>query len=181
MIRSRGLLVMLMSVAFAGCAGPTAQEPAICQQDLAAARSENARLRERLARAPTPARLTLSSPDIVELVGGSAPDGSVETNQGPPTLDPRDASRVVLSGASALQRCYGESLRTNLALREQKGLSVLLQMTVAPTGAVTRVDITPPMEPKLIDCFRAEIRAWIFPQFAGSSLIIEQKLILTPK
>jgi hypothetical protein len=32
-----------------------------------------------------------------------------------------------------------------------------------------------------IDCFRAEIRVWIFPKFAGSSLIIEQKLILTPK
>ena len=153
-----------------------------CQKELAVAKGEISGLKRQLADAiANPGKITLTDPDIIQLVAsrksaGGAPSGNVE-----PTLDPREASRIVMRGAPAMQGCYEKALKKNSALQFQAGLAVTLGITVKPSGEVEGVDVTPTVDKDMSQCFKSTVGHWKFPTFTGKSVTIEQKLTLTPK
>jgi len=156
-----------------------------CRNDLNDLKAQNAELRRKLAEAmANPARVQLTDPDILNLIaeikgrrGGE--DGEVVLGKG--ALDPKEASRVVKHGAQALQRCYERALKKNAALQMQSGLGVMLELTVKPTGLVQGMSLTPQVDADLTDCVRSTVTRWKFPPFAGESVVVTQKLTLTPK
>jgi hypothetical protein len=58
---------------------------------------------------------------------------------------------------------------------------VLLELTVKPTGLVQGMSLTPQVDANLTDCVRTTVTRWKFPPFAGESVVVTQKLTLTPK
>jgi len=155
-----------------------------CQKDLAHAKDEIGGLKRQLAQAiAEPSKVTLTDPEIINLVAsrkgppsGAAPEGDVT-----PTLNPKEASRIVMQGASAMQGCYERALKKNAALQMKQGLGVTLGITVKPNGQVGGVDVEPSVDRDLTQCFKTTVQRWKFPAFAGSAVTIEQKLTLTPK
>jgi hypothetical protein len=152
-----------------------------CQKELAGAKSEIAGLKRQVADAlANPGKITLTDPDIIQLVASRkaerAPSGDVE-----PTLDPREASRIVMRGAPAMQGCYEKALKKNSALQFQSGLAVTLGITVRPSGEVEGVDVSPTVDKDMSQCFKSTVGHWKFPTFTGKAVTIEQKLTLTPK
>ncbi|HXI54612.1 MAG TPA: AgmX/PglI C-terminal domain-containing protein [Polyangia bacterium] len=152
-----------------------------CQKDLAVAKNEIANLKRQLADAvANPSKFALTDPDIIELVasrrGVAAKPGEVQ-----PTLDPKQASKIVMQGATAMQACYERALKKNAALQMQSGLALTLGITVKPTGDVEAVEVAPSFDKGLTDCFRTTASHWKFPTFSGTAVTIEQKFKLTPK
>jgi len=155
-----------------------------CEKDLGAAKDQIASLKRQLAQAiAEPSKVTLTDPDIIELVASrkkvaAAPpaDGDVT-----PTLNPREASRIVMQGASAMQQCYERALKKNASLQFKSGLGVTLGITVKPTGQVETVDVNPSVDKDMTQCFKTTVLRWKFPSFTGTAVTIEQKLTLTPK
>ena len=152
-----------------------------CQKDLAGAKDEVGRLKRQLAEAiANPSKVNLTDPDIIELVasrrGATGKPGEVQ-----PTLDPKQASKIVMQGATAMQACYERALKKNAALQMQAGLALTLGITVKPTGDVEAVDVAPSVDKGLTECFRTTASHWKFPTFTGTAVTIEQKLKLTPK
>jgi hypothetical protein len=154
-----------------------------CQKDLAMAKSEIASLRRQLAQAiANPSKVTLTDPDVIELVASLKASRPARPAGDPtPTLDPTQASRIVLQGAQAMQGCYERALKKNSALQYQQGLGVTLGITVKPTGEVESVDVSPTVDKDMTTCFKTTVSRWKFPTFAGNAVTIEQKLTLTPK
>lgn len=151
-----------------------------CQKDLAGAKDEVARLKRKLADAiANPGKVNLTDPDIIELVASRRGNGKPGEVQ--PTLDPRQASKIVMQGTTAMQACYERALKKNAALQMQAGLALTLGITVKPTGDVQAVDVAPSVDKGLTDCFRTTASHWKFPTFTGTAVTIEQKLKLTPK
>jgi hypothetical protein len=151
-----------------------------CQKDLAGAKSEVARLKRQLAEAiANPSKVNLTDPDIIELVASRRGNGKPGEVQ--PTLDPKQASKIVMQGATAMQACYERALKKNAALQMQAGLALTLGITVKPTGDVQAVEVAPSVDKGLTDCFRTTASHWKFPTFTGEAVTIEQKLKLTPK
>jgi len=190
--------MLLLTLALAGCKqSPDGQLTAhlkeandklvSCRSDVNDLKAQNADLKRKLAEAmANPARVQLTDPDILNLIaeikgksGGSRGGGEVVLGKG--ALDPKEASRVVKQGAQALQRCYERALKKNAALQMQSGLGVMLELTVKPTGFVQGMSLTPQVDADLTDCVRTTVSRWKFPPFAGESVVVTQKLTLTPK
>lgn len=151
-----------------------------CQKDLAGAKDEVSRLKRQLADAvANPSKFQLTDPDIIELVASRR--GSMKPGEVQPSLDPKQASKIVMQGATAMQACYERALKKNAALQMQAGLALTLGITVKPTGDVEAVDIAPSVDKGLTDCFRTTASHWKFPTFTGNAVTIEQKVKLTPK
>jgi hypothetical protein len=80
-----------------------------------------------------------------------------------------------------LQKCYERALKKSSALQMQSGLGVMLELTVKPTGVVQGMNLSPQVNADLTDCVRSTVARWKFPPFAGESVVVTQKLTLTPK
>jgi outer membrane murein-binding lipoprotein Lpp len=192
------MAALLATLALAGCKkGADAELTArlkeandkvvACRSEVNDLKVQNADLKRKLALAmANPARVELTDPDILNLIaelkgknGASREDGEVVLGKG--ALDPREASRVVKQGAQALQRCYERALKKSSVLQMQSGLGVLLELTVKPTGLVQGMSLTPQVDANLTDCVRTTVTRWKFPPFAGESVVVTQKLTLTPK
>ncbi len=157
-----------------------------CRSEVSELKAQNADLKRKLAEAmANPARVSLTDPDILNLIAEikaknrSRDNGEVVLGKG--ALDPKEASRVVKQGAQALQRCYERALKKNAALQMQSGLGVLLELTVRPNGLVQGMSLTPQVDADLSECVRTTVTRWKFPPFAGESVVVTQKLTLTPK
>jgi len=156
-----------------------------CRSEVTELKAQNADLKRKLAEAmANPARVQLTDPDILNLIAeikgkNGSQGGEVVLGKG--ALDPREASRVVKQGAQALQRCYERALKKNAALQMQSGLGVMLELTVKPSGLVQGMNLTPQVDADLTDCVRTTVTRWKFPPFAGESVVVAQKLTLTPK
>ncbi len=157
-----------------------------CKKDVNDLKSQNAELKQKLAEAMTaPARVQLTDPDILNLIAeikgkrGPAEDGDIVLGKG--DLNPKEASKVVRQGAQALQRCYERALKKNTALQMQTGLSVMLEITVKPTGIVKGMSLAPQVDNEMVECVRSTVTHWKFPPFSGEPVVVAQKLTLTPK
>jgi len=151
-----------------------------CQKDLGEARAEVANLKQQLATALTaPARVQLTDPEIIQLVASKGGPPPAEGAGG--GLDPQQASALVLRGAQGLQGCYERALKNNVSLQKQAGVGLLLAITVKPSGAVEKVDVTPNVDRGMSECIRGTAARWKFPAFSGRAVTIEQKVTLTPK
>ncbi len=158
-----------------------------CRSEVNDLKAQNAELKRKLAEAmANPARVQLTDPDILNLIAeikgrkAGAGEGD-ELVLGKGALDPKEASRIVKQGAHALQRCYERALKKNAALQMQSGLGVMLELTVKPTGLVQGMSLTPQVDADLTECVRTTVTRWKFPPFAGESVVVTQKLTLTPK
>jgi len=155
-----------------------------CQKDLTQAKDQITALKKQLAQAlAEPSKVVLTDPDIIELVASrknrpAAPSGEGDVT---PTLNPKEASRIVMQGASAMQQCYERALKKNASLQYKAGLGVTLGITVKPTGQVEMVDVNPSVDKDMTQCFKTTVLRWKFPSFTGTAVTIEQKLTLTPK
>jgi hypothetical protein len=189
---------LLGMIALAGCKGGEDQEltarlkeandkVVACRAEVNELKTQNASLKHKLAEAmANPASLQLTDPEILNLIaelkskrGLPKEDGDIVLGKG--ALDPKDASRVVKQGAQALQKCYERALKKNSALQMQSGLGVMLELTVKPTGTVQEMNLTPHVDVDLTECVRTTVARWKFPPFAGDSIVVKQKLTLTPK
>ena len=192
------MAALLATLALAGCKKGADEEltarlkeandkVVACRSEVNDLKVQNADLKRKLALAmANPARVELTDPDILNLIaelkgrnGVPREDGEVVLGKG--ALDPREASRVVKQGAQALQRCYERALKKSSVLQMQSGLGVLLELTVKPTGLVQGMSLTPQVDANLTDCVRTTVTRWKFPPFAGESVVVTQKLTLTPK
>lgn len=192
------MAALLATLALAGCKKGADEEltarlkeandkVVACRSEVNDLKAQNADLKRKLALAmANPARVELTDPDILNLIaelkgrnGVPREDGEVVLGKG--ALDPREASRVVKQGAQALQRCYERALKKSSVLQMQSGLGVLLELTVKPTGLVQGMSLTPQVDANLTDCVRSTVTRWKFPPFAGESVVVTQKLTLTPK
>ena len=158
-----------------------------CRSEVNDLKAQNAELKRKLAEAmANPGRVQLTDPDILNLIAeikgkrGVPKDGD-DLVLGKGAIDPREASRVVKQGAQALQKCYERALKKNSALQMQSGLGVLLELTVKPTGLVQGMNLSPHVDTDLTECVRTTVSRWKFPPFAGESVVVTQKLTLTPK
>ena len=157
-----------------------------CKKDVNDLKTQNAELKQKLAQAmANPARVQLTDPDVLNLIAeikgkhGAGEDGDLVLGKG--DLNPKEASRVVRQGAQALQKCYERALKKNSALQMQSGLGVMLEITVKPTGLVQTMNLSPHVDNDLTECVRTTVARWKFPPFAGESVVVTQKLTLTPK
>jgi hypothetical protein len=156
-----------------------------CKRDVNDLKNQNAELKQKLAAAMTsPARVQLTDPDVLNLIADikskrGVEDGDIVLGKG--DLNPKEASRVVRQGAQALQKCYERALKKNSALQMQSGLGVMLEITVKPTGIVQTMSLSPHVDNDLTECVRTTVARWKFPPFAGESVVVAQKLTLTPK
>lgn len=158
-----------------------------CKKDVNDLKLQNAELKQKLAQAiANPSRVQLTDPDILNLIaetkskrGLSEEEGDIVLGKG--DLNPKEASRVVRQGAQALQKCYERALKKNSALQLQSGLSVMLEITVKPTGIVKEMNLSPKVDNEMSECVRTTVARWKFPPFAGEPVVVAQKLTLTPK
>jgi hypothetical protein len=156
-----------------------------CKKDVNDLKTQNAELKQKLAQAMSnPSRVQLTDPDVLNLIaeikgrrGGE--DGDIVLGKG--DLNPKEASRVVRQGAQALQKCYERALKKNSALQMQSGLGVMLEITVKPTGNVQTMSLSPHVDNEMTECVRTTVARWKFPPFSGESVVVTQKLTLTPK
>jgi hypothetical protein len=155
-----------------------------CQKDLTQAKDQIGALKKQLAQAlADPSKVVLTDPDIIELVASRKNRPAAPSAEGDvtPTLNPKEASRIVMQGASAMQQCYERALKKNASLQYKSGLGVTLGITVKPTGQVEMVDVNPSVDKDMTQCFKTTVLRWKFPSFTGTAVTIEQKLTLTPK
>jgi hypothetical protein len=155
-----------------------------CQNELSEAKNQIASLKRQLAQAiAEPSKVQLTDPDIIELVASRKKVAAAPVGEGDvtPTLNPKEASRIVMQGASAMQQCYERALKKNASLQFKSGLGVTLGITVKPTGQVETVDVNPSVDKDMTQCFKTTVLRWKFPSFTGTAVTIEQKLTLTPK
>jgi hypothetical protein len=157
-----------------------------CKKDVNDLKAQNAELKQKLAQAMTaPSRVQLTDPDILNLIAeikgksGAAEDADIVLGKG--DLNPKEASKVVRQGAQALQKCYERALKKNTALQMQAGLSVMLELTVKPSGQVKSMNLSPQVDAEMLECVRTTVTRWKFPPFAGEPVVVAQKLTLTPK
>jgi hypothetical protein len=158
-----------------------------CKKDVNDLKNQNAELKQKLAQAMSnPTRVQLTDPDILNLIAEIKSKRSADEESGDLVLskgdlNPKEASRVVRQGAQALQKCYERALKKNSALQIQSGLGVLLEITVKSTGSVKGMNLSPQVDSEMTGCIRTTVARWKFPPFAGESVVVAQKLTLTPK
>ncbi len=152
-----------------------------CRKETNDLRNEVTGLKRQLAQAlANPGKLTLTDPEIINLIAsirGTAPSGGGDARG---QLDPGQASKIVMQGAPALRQCYERALKRNSNLQFQSGIGVTLNVTVRPQGVVEDVALSPSIDSEMTTCIRTAAMRWKFPAFAGEAVTIEQKLTLTP-
>lgn len=157
----------------------------LCKKDLGDLKAQNAELKQKLAQAmANSSRIELTDPDVLNLIAEikhrrAAQDGDMVLGKG--DLDPKEASRVVKQGAQALQRCYERALKKDPALQLRAGIGVMLEITVKAAGTVKDMSLSPRVDGDMTECVRTAVSRWKFPPFAGESVVIAQRLTLTPK
>lgn len=153
-----------------------------CKKEVNDLRNENASLKRQLAQAvANPGRLVLTDPEIINLIASIRKESGGGELLGKGSLNPQDASRVVMNGSQAMRQCYERALKKNAALQYQAGVGITLDITVRPAGTVEAVDIRPSVDREMTSCIQNAALRWKFPTFAGSSVVIQQKVSLTPK
>jgi hypothetical protein len=80
-----------------------------------------------------------------------------------------------------MQVCYERALKKNSALQYQAGLALVVELTIKPNGDVQEVNIKPSVDADLTSCFQTAAMRWKFPTFGGDSVVVAQKVTLTPK
>jgi outer membrane murein-binding lipoprotein Lpp len=166
-----------------------------CKKDVNDLKVQTAELKQKLAQAmANPSRVQLTDPDILNLIAevkgkrragekdaGSGPTGGDEVVLGKGDLNPKEASRVVKQGALSLQKCYERALKKNVELQVRSSLSVMLEITVSPTGIAKSMNLSPQVDDEMTECIRTSVARWRFPTFSGDPVVVAQKLTLTPK
>jgi hypothetical protein len=152
-----------------------------CKREVDDLKKEVAALKRQLAQAmANPGKINLTDPEVINLIadirGHAAPTGGEK-----PTLDPQEASKVVFQGARAMQTCYERALKKNQALQYQAGVGLTLDITVKPAGTVDAVEINPSVDREMTSCIKTAAMHWKFPTFQGESVVVSQKVTLTPK
>lgn len=150
-----------------------------CRKESNELKNQVSGLKRQLATAmANPGKVTLTDPEIIELVaslrGGEEPD----TGPGP---DPKELSKVVMQNAQGLQQCYERALKKNAALQTRAGAQVILGLTVKPSGGVDGVTVSPSIDAGMTECMKQAAGRWKFSPFQGKAVTVEQKLTLTPK
>jgi hypothetical protein len=186
----RALLILTGAVALASCSkakeedlsrrlSESTDKVLACNKQVNELKNEVSGLKRQLAQAmANPSKVVLTDPDIINLIA-SIKGGPVEVGKG--GLDPRDASRVVNQGARAMQMCYERALKKNQALQYQAGVGLTLDITVRPAGSVETVQLSPAIDQDFSACIKTAAMRWKFPAFQGESIVISQKVTLTPK
>ncbi|HJX52314.1 MAG TPA: AgmX/PglI C-terminal domain-containing protein [Polyangia bacterium] len=160
-----------------------------CRSEVGELKSQVADLKRKIAEAvANPNRLQLNDPEILNLIAdlrkqkrAATGPGGDEVVIGKGDLKPQDASRVVKQNAQAMQVCYERALKRNSALQYQMGLALVVELTVRPTGAVKEVNVRPSVDADMTSCFQTAAMRWRFPPFGGESVVVAQKVTLTPK
>jgi NAD(P)-dependent dehydrogenase (short-subunit alcohol dehydrogenase family) len=154
-----------------------------CKREVDDLRKEIATLKHQLAQAmANPGKINLTDPEVINLIAdirashGGAPAGGEK-----PSLDPQEASKVVFQGARAMQTCYERALKKNQALQYQAGVGLTLDITVRSAGTVDAVEINPSVDREMTACIKTAAMRWKFPTFQGESVVVSQKVTLTPK
>lgn len=138
-------------------------------------------LKRQLAQAMSnPGKITLSDPEIIELIASrrAQAGGGGDTGPGP---EPKEVSKIVMQNAQGLQQCYERALKRNSALQYQAGVQLLLGLSLKPTGGVESVSVAPSIDAGLTECIKGAAGRWKFPPFQGQNVLVEQKVVLTPK
>jgi hypothetical protein len=152
-----------------------------CKRENNDLKNEVAALKRQLAEAmANPSRLTLTDPEVINLIASIRQEKGI-TGDVKPTLDPKEASRVVMNGAPALRTCYERALKKNTALQGKAGLGVTLEITVRNAGSVDAVEVAPSVDKEMTACIKQTALKWKFPTFQGEPVTLSQKLTLTPK
>jgi len=159
-----------------------------CRSEVNDLKNQVADLKRQIAEAAgNPNRLQLNDPEILNLIADLRKQkraSGVDRNGltiGRGDLKPQDASRVVKQNAQAMQVCYERALKRNSALQYQMGLALVVELTVKPTGAVKEVNVRPSVDADMTSCFQTAAMRWKFPTFGGESVVVAQKVTLTPK
>jgi hypothetical protein len=151
-----------------------------CKKDVNDLNNQVALLKKQLAQAMAGQKIALTDPEIINLIadirGSKGTTGDLK-----PSLDTREASKVVFQGAKAMQVCYERALKKNQALQYQSGVGLTLDITVKPVGTVDGVEVTPSLDKEMTACIKAAAARWKFPSFQGEPVVISQKVTLTPK
>lgn len=150
-----------------------------CKKESNDLKNQVSGLKRQLATAmANPGKVTLTDPEIIELVASIRGPEEGDSGPGP---DPKELSKVVMQNAQGLQQCYERALKKNAALQTRAGAQVVLGLTVKPSGGVDGVSVTPSLDAGMTDCIKQAAGRWKFSPFQGKSVVIEQKLTLTPK
>jgi hypothetical protein len=165
-----------------------------CKKDVNDLKVQTAELKQKLAQAmANPSQVQLTDPDILNLIaevkgkrhagesGAGRGTGNDEVALGKGDLNPKEASRVVKQGALSLQKCYERALKKNVELQVRSSLSVMLEITVSPTGIAKSMNLSPQVDGEMTECIRTSVARWRFPTFSGDPVVVAQKLTLTPK
>jgi hypothetical protein len=153
-----------------------------CKKEVNDLKNEVSSLKRQLAVAmANPGKLQLTDPDVINLIAQIRKESGNEDLLGKGSLDPREASRIVMNGAKAMQQCYERALKKNAALQYQAGVGLSLEITVRGAGTVEMVDIIPSVDREMTSCIKNAAMRWRFPTFAGKPVTIQQRVSLTPK
>jgi hypothetical protein len=152
-----------------------------CKREVDDLKKEVASLKRQLAQAmANPGKMNLTDPEVINLIADIRASHGAPTGE-QPTLDPQEASKVVFQGARAMQTCYERALKKNQALQYQAGVGLTLDITVKPAGTVDAVEINPSLDKEMTSCIKTAAMHWKFPTFQGESVVVSQKVTLTPK
>lgn len=189
--RKRASLVLALALTLSACKDEEAQrrlneatdKVVACKREVNDLKNEVAALKQQLARAlANPSKVTLTDPEIINLIaevrGGK---GGVPVGDLKPSLDPQEASKIVFQGAKALQVCYERALKKNQSLQYQAGVGLTLEITVKSAGTVEDVGVSPSIDKDMTTCIKTAALRWKFPAFQGESVVLSQKITLTPK
>jgi hypothetical protein len=153
-----------------------------CKKEVNDLKNEVSSLKRQLAVAmANPGKLQLTDPDVINLIAQIRKESGNDDLLGKGSLDPREASRIVMNGAKAMQQCYERALKKNAALQYQAGVGLSLEITVRGAGTVEMVDIIPSVDREMTSCIKNAAMRWRFPTFAGKPVTIQQRVSLTPK
>ncbi len=153
-----------------------------CKREVNDLTNQVSALKRQVAEAmANPNKLQLTDPEIINLIADIRQQKGITGGDVKPTLDPREASRVVLQGAKAMQVCYERALKKNQSLQYKAGVGLNLEITVKGTGMVEGVDISPSIDNEMTSCIKSAAMHWKFPTFQGESVVLSQKVTLTPK
>jgi hypothetical protein len=154
-----------------------------CKRDVNDLKNEISSLKRQLAQAMSnPSKVTLTDPDVINLIAslkGSSGGGGGPAEK--PTLDPKEASKIIFQGARAMQTCYERALKKNQALQYQAGVGLTIDITVRSAGTVDAVEVSPSVDRDMTSCIKTAAMRWKFPTFQGEPVTLSQKFTLTPK
>jgi hypothetical protein len=153
-----------------------------CKRENNDLKNEVSSLKRQLAQAmANPGKLTLTDPEIINLIASIRGNGGGAATPDKGSLDPKEASKVVFQGARAMQVCYERALKKNQALQYQAGVGLTLDITVKPAGTVDAVEVSPSVDRDMTACIKTAAMRWKFPTFQGEPITVSQKVTLTPK